>query len=97
MVVPFDISTVLGWYIRLFVIYAYGGYTYALTFSAVVSYLTSCCLYVEACCEHFESMLQKCDELIDFAEEDLMKKRFTDQLKTAVSLHTKILELVETN
>lgn len=61
MVVPFDTSTVFGWYV-LWVVQIYAGYTYLFTITVVTTYFLSTCIYVGACCEQFSSMIFVLDE-----------------------------------
>lgn len=53
MSVPFDTSTIFGWYMK-WLLQVWGGFVYNTSIPALVPYFVCCCFYVGACCKHFE-------------------------------------------
>lgn len=85
--IPFDIdvSTVFGWYVRLFS-YLLGCVLYNLIIPAIFPFVVGCCLYIKACSTHFQLMLDECDEIIcaksDNKDEQINK--IAEKMKTAI-------------
>lgn len=90
--VPFDTSTVFGWYIR-FLIHIIGGYPYCFTITCIFPYLASICFYIEACCKQFKQVIHKCDETVSikgFQLKNGTSKNLKEELKKAIILNTMI-------
>lgn len=93
MSVPFDTSTVFGWYI-FWLVQIYAGYTYLFTISAVITYFVSCCFHIVACCEQFLYMFNALDsqfvEDVEMNYQNVLKVK--KQLNDAIVFHIKIME-----
>lgn len=89
--IPYDISTIHGWYLRTF-FHLFIGYAYFLTLIAIVPFFACGCIYVQACCKHFQLIFDECDELIKAKCDDKASKMkiFSEKIKSAVLLHMKI-------
>lgn len=52
LVMPFDMTTVFGWYLAWFLEYNMA-FTYSVAMVATTSYFVALCIYIEAICDHF--------------------------------------------
>lgn len=101
IIVPFDTSTVIGWY-SFYIVQCYLACTYCYNQPTVITFFMGCCLYVEALCKHFECLIhqsqtQSRNQLPNM--NNLLKKRkFVSQVKRnlirAVELHMKIIKYI---
>lgn len=100
VLVPFDMSSVVGWLMTW--VYQYSmGLVYSLSVTSVTSYFVSCCFYIGAMCDHFELMMDSIREDVDHFKSKitLETSRFkyfeiTQKLNNAVKLHIKCFEYV---
>lgn len=94
VVVPFDTSTVFGWYMKFF-IYTTAVDVYFFAISSTVIYLASCCLYIEAGCKHFQLILKDIDENAGSGKINkkiFHRNRLKDQIRTGISFHIELIE-----
>lgn len=93
MEVPFDVSTIAGWYMRTF-IYAYGCCVYYFISLAIIPYLVTCWLYISACCKHYQLVSDECDEIICAKSTNRLKQieKMTEKMNIAIAFHMTILE-----
>lgn len=91
--VPFDTSTVFGWYILL-ALEALFGVVLVSTITPVVTYFVNCCLYIRALCQHFEAAFHKLDAKILLSRTHRMSdaNEIENELKELVLFHVKITE-----
>lgn len=92
LIVPFDKSTVLGWYLYLFVNFNMG-MTYTASTTSVISYFVVCCLYTSAVCDHFDIIMQYASDIVEQiqnATEDLKPKLISElklKMAHAIEIH----------
>lgn len=93
-VVPFDTTTVPGWYMALLVeIYFCCVYTIVIT--ALITYLTvSSRLYIDALCEHFKLIFRKVDSKMKSSQKRSINRKHEMRscFKEVISFHMKIVE-----
>lgn len=97
LVVPFDSTTMCGFYALCTIQYSAGA-SYIFCIASILSYFVCCCLYVEAICNQFNYSIQLLDQLIirkqmkDDKDVQTLFKNAINQIKKAVELHVEILE-----
>lgn len=91
MIVPFDTTTVFGWYFLVFGIQIHECYMYVFIAGASVSYFVSFCYYIEACCEQFNAiMFDMNDELTKKNNADVIVAK--EIFNEAIRLHFKVIQ-----
>lgn len=97
LIVPFDTSTVWGWYLYLFANFNMG-MTYTASATSATSYFVVCCLYIRTACDHFDKMMQHTSDTIvqlRNASEPLRPKLLSElklKMAQAIEIHVKIFE-----
>lgn len=98
--VPFDTSTLFGWYM-FYVVQGFLAYSYSLNQPIIITFFMSCCLYTEALCKHFAVAFRRTDcrnqatntaennEFVDRSKENLLIR---EQFIAALKLHVKLIE-----
>lgn len=91
--VPFDSTTIVGFYSKLAMYAVYGLNSYYLVILTAIGYFVSCCYYLNAFCEYFQLMFNEIDQIachrcISAKETNEINNR----LKKAVEFHKKIFE-----
>lgn len=91
--VPFDTSTVFGWYMEL-LLEASFGCACVVTLSVVLTWLVSCCIYVNALCDHSAAIFKKIDAKITVQQTDSVEamKSTREDLKDLILFHVKLME-----
>lgn len=92
--VPFNSSTILGFYIKLTMYAVHGLHSYYMIILTSICYLVSCCYYINACCAHFQHMSNEVDRIISHDKEIKQEETIevNNRLKVAIEFHIKILE-----
>lgn len=80
-IVPFDTTTVIGWYLQFVFIHLPFPFMYCLVLGGIISHFLSCCLYIRAGCENIRLLVRAADV-------DVKKYKLVEIVK----LHCKILE-----
>lgn len=92
--VPFDTTSILGWYMKLILFGLYAVFTGYLVVSTLTAYFVSCCYYIDACCDHLNLMFSEMDKIVNL-NESLSHLQIADvqkRFKIAVGFHIKIME-----
>lgn len=98
ILVPFDTTSLWGWYLLWFVQFSMGlSYTGCLT--AITSYFMSCCLYICAICDHFDFL---CDSIMNDVDRNRIEKdqqkyrvrhqQIEEKIGRMIKVHDKIYE-----
>lgn len=97
-VVPFDDSTVWGWFLMWF-LQSNCAFSYCLTMISLTAYFMSSCYYICAICEHLEFKLSKLNALVEQSMLDidpikhLIKiRKIKEKIIEIIKLHAKIFE-----
>lgn len=85
---PFDETTVGGWYLELF-IQLYGGYAYMFTITSTISFFGGCAYYIEACHLQIKHMFSILDEM---NKQNVNLEKLDDHVNNIITFHNKILE-----
>lgn len=100
MTVPFDDSTVFGWYIK-WLLQVYAVYVYNMALPTLISYFVNGCLYVNACCKQFYLDFKALDDnffdtnskcRLNPLEIHVKRRKIISQLSDLVKLHIKIIK-----
>lgn len=91
--IPFDTTTILGWYILSFLQFN-TGIVYSLTLVAGTTYFLSCCIYIVALCDQFKYIMQMKYRIVD---KNSGRKyngilQMKQQLSEAIEIHNKGFE-----
>lgn len=95
--VPFDVSTVFGWWLRTFS-FVLTALTFFSSLLAIVPYFGNCCKYIGAHCEHIRLIFDECDEISSTEHEfgnlneAALNKTISEKIIKAFFLHTEILK-----
>lgn len=89
MVVPFEPSTVLGWYTKL-VLEIYFLSVFTATTIAILTFSSNCSFYITALRHHFDLIFCKLDSKIISNRFEEMKELKTD-FSDIISLHARIM------
>lgn len=92
--VPFSTSSVFGWYM-LVTWQTFSATTFLFVLTAIITYLLSCCFYVQALRDHFKSTFDKIDTKIvadATASTDEVNTETLVALEKVVSFHVKSME-----
>lgn len=99
MAVPFDTSSIIGWYLLWF-IQTNTAFSYCLGTIAPTAYFMNCCLYIITLCDHFNCIINSINEHVEGYHQiknKLKTKKINLQIKEklgrAVKHHEEILEL----
>lgn len=87
--VPFNTSTVFGWYMLL-TLETVVACVYVTLTTVVVTYLSSCCLYIKAMHDHFKGNFQKIDNRIIFDYFHLIESKTRNEFKELIAFHVQI-------
>lgn len=93
---PFSTETVFSWYMGLLMILLFAE-TFIVVIMAILTYLTSCCLYIKALRDHFESIFRKIDLKIELDRTVSIKRTNTKTqsgFKELIIFHVKVAEWV---
>lgn len=66
LTVPFDTSTIFGWYL-FWLVQFYIAIVYAISVACATTYFGSNCLYIIAICEHFDFLIDSIDSDVEMA------------------------------
>lgn len=98
MVVPFDTTTIQGWYLMWF-IQINSAITYCLSVISTTSYFVACCLYIVATCDHFNFLIRSIEANIkeSLGEKNsdkrvIIRRNIKEKLINVIQHHTDILE-----
>lgn len=92
--VPFDSSTILGWYLK-FSVYVYGSSAYFVGITSIVTFLMGCFFYINAFVEHMQSIFDRVDaelEKVNSAGNKREEIEINSQMSGAVAFHMEIME-----
>lgn len=99
MVVPFDTSTIWGWYLLWFLQFNIG-LSYALCVVSVASYFMSCCFYITSICDDFKFLMRSINTNIKLnqneknpREHEKNSRKIQNQMHKLVELHVKMYEI----
>lgn len=88
MKIPIDTTTIIGWYVKLFIFQAPFSVTYGFVFVGIVSHFLSCCYYILAGCEHIYLLIDNLNYKIKTITNIELKSIFIDVIK----MHNNIFE-----
>lgn len=98
MVVPFDTTSIEGWYLMWF-IQINSAIAYCLSAISTTSYFVACCLYIVATCNHFNFLIRSIEANIKESLEEtnsdkrgVIRRNIKEKLINVVEHHTEILE-----
>lgn len=89
--VPFDETTVWGWYL-IWIVSTQIGIPYSLAMIVLMSYFAGCCYYVIGICDHFKFVISSIN--INTIKVGERYKAIRENLSHAVIIHNKLLECV---
>lgn len=89
--VPFDITTVWGWYL-IWIISTQIGIPYSLAMIALMSYFAGSCYHIIGICNHFKFVISSIN--INSMKVGERYKVIKENLSHAVIIHNKLLECV---
>lgn len=93
-VVPFDSTTILGFYAKVVLYTVYALNSYYLVVLTAIGYFVSCCYYLNGFVENFQLMFDEVDQIV--SQDKCMGPEVTidinKRLKRAVEFHIKIFE-----
>lgn len=97
-VVPFDESTVWGWYL-MWLIQTNSAISYCLGATSTTSYFMTCCLYIGALCDHFDLFAHSVDVAVIQSEVEIdsvkrmkLRRRINEFIVEVVKHHVETLE-----
>lgn len=96
--VPFDTSTVYGWYMFWF-LQLYAALAYSLSITCATTFFGGCCFYIIAICEHFQFYIKKIDagvEIMDSKANELGQKNRGKMHSSVLKLKLKMNKMVQT-
>lgn len=93
-VVPFDDTTILGFYGKTVLYSVYGLNSYFLVIVTAIGYFSSCCFYLNGFVENFQLMFDEMDQIVSQNKRDTAKEttEIHNRLKRAVDFHAKMFE-----
>lgn len=96
--VPFDKSTIIGWYSLTFILMCMD-LTYLISLLLGTTHFIACCIYIAAICEHHELVLRSWQENIEQNQREADRQKFEEnsakireQIKGIVQIHMEIFE-----
>lgn len=97
--VPYDETTIYGWFLTLLVIYG-NELSYLLCFISASTYFVSCCNYIGAICDHFNKLMHSIEIDVQQNQRKQMNQRRFDETKDsiitqfnkAIQIHVEIYE-----
>ncbi|XP_055305885.1 odorant receptor 22c-like [Sitodiplosis mosellana] len=99
MVVPFDTSSVEGWYWFWFIQFS-ASLSYIMCMVSVSSYFMCCCFYIEAICDRFGVIINSIRKSVKQNQIEKDKPKFLenrskirDQIHDAIDLHVNIFQI----
>lgn len=98
LVVPFDKTKILGWFMTWFAQFNVG-ISYSLVLVSITSYFVCCCFYVGTICNHFDYLMESIKKDVECGEGQSNQIKNTKnilkikkQLSDAINLHVNIFE-----
>lgn len=91
--VPFDESTIFGWYMKFFM-YEYGSLMYFLGITSIVTFLMGCCFYIEAFTKDMQMRFDTIDAELEKVKsgKKINEKRINSQMAEVVAFHMEIVK-----
>lgn len=96
--VPFDTTTMLGWYLQLLITMC-NELVYLTYLLLATSQFIGCCMYIAAMCEHFDLIIQTARATIDRNRHEKKPRQFREtngqikkQISEAIQIHVRTNE-----
>lgn len=97
LVVPFDMTTLWGWYLAWFLEYNMA-FAYSTAMVATTSYFVALCIYITAICDHFDFYIESNRRIIEKIQYERNGRKklkltqqvaetFTDAIKIHIQIH----------
>lgn len=90
--VPFDSSTIWGWYLLWLVTLAVNA-SYILCLTSVVTYFVSCCFYLGAMCDHFNFTMRSTEALVKQNQQEKSRQMYITNYRKIVDQVQKSIEI----
>lgn len=91
--VPFDTTTVHGWYLLWFIQFSMG-MSYSSSQTTITSYFVCCSYYIGAICGHFNSLMNQVNKEV---ESNLMEKNTIAHKKRCFEIKILLAKAIETH